>query len=334
VRLSREQLMIFLNTLYYEGAESVEVAYPPVDLVYTIDLKQQLLHVIDRKEYGRRRSEFISQIGEEYHGEIPTANAIKQCLYLAGVLPPRNLSDIEETLRSEARRDLICGERPLLVGFDTNALWDRVNRHIQRIVEEHRLTAGFCISSLLDKELYNRYDRKLEPRGELPEPLGFMENFANQPVYSARAPRLGAVEYYRLKGFPHTIELRGELGGNADVKIIESYESLQTNYDLVIVSADNNFRGLAQSRGMKTLHPLPPHDAPETLPINWEGACELIYVAAVLFGYINVNGNTVEGVWRGKTPEEWNLEQLTLHPEKRTALTLEKHLRIITSAQT
>lgn len=38
----------------------------------------------------------------------------------------------------------------------------------------------------------------------------------------------------------------------------------------------------------------------------------MIYTTAVVFGFVSVRGVTVYGIWRGKSPEDWNRERVKL----------------------
>ncbi|MBU4076104.1 MAG: hypothetical protein KKI06_05280 [Euryarchaeota archaeon] len=331
--LSRERLLVLLNALYYCGTENIELSYPPVDMIFYIDLKKKEARAISSKEYGKKLSEFKEKLGKDVDpvciSELPNSNALKDCLYISGVLKPKNISEIETELIQLAKKDPMKGDRLLLIGFDTNALRRRVNIYIQKILIENRLKARFCHSSLIFDELFRQYDKKLPYEWYPPEALSFMKNFSNQSIRDARLARLGAVEYKKLKDV-HSQEVKGDDSkDNPDLKIVKSYESLKTENDLLLISGDKNFHDIAQAKGMKIIEVKEPHEVPSSIPISWEGACDLIFVAAVCFGMINVNGVKVYGVWGGKDVNNWNKEELKIEIEGGSKIKLDRFNRII-----
>lgn len=331
--LSRERLMILLNAFYYSGTRNLELSYPPIDKIFNIDLKTKEAGAISIKEYGNKLNEFKAKLGNGidtiFISELPKPNAIKDCLYISGVLKPKNISEIETELIKLANKDPMRGERLLLIGFDTNALRRRVNIHIQKILTDNRLKVRSCHSSLIFDELFRQYDKKLPYEWYPPESLGFMKNFSNQLIRDARLARLGAVEYKKLKDI-HSQEVKGDDSkDNPDLKIVKSYESLKNENDLLLISGDRNFHDLAQAKNMKIIEAKEPHLIPSVMPISWEGACDLIYVAAICFGMIDVNGVKISGIWRNKDVDNWNNEEMNIECEGNERIKLERFMRII-----
>jgi len=330
--LSRSRLMVLLNSFFYCGTMKIEISYPPVDMIFSIDLKKKEVNPINRSEYTQNlnllKAKLDKNIYPLYLSEIPKFTAIKDCLFISGVLMPKNFTEIRDEIMKLADRDPMIGDRLLLIGFDTNALRRRLNIHIHRILTENKLKARFCHSTLLFDELFRQYDKKLPYEWMPPEALGFMKAFSNQLIRDARLARLGAVEYKKLKDM-HSQEVKGEeLKDNPDLKIVKSYESLKAENDLLI-SGDKNFHDLAQAKGMKIIEVKEPHEVPSSIPISWEGACDLIFVAAVCFGMINVNGVKVYGVWGGKDVNNWNKEELKIEGEGELKIKLDRFNRIL-----
>ncbi|MFU8768047.1 MAG: hypothetical protein ACNA7I_10375, partial [Candidatus Methanoperedens sp.] len=157
-----------------------------------------------------------------------------------------------------------------------------------------------------------------------------MENFSNQLQRDARMARLGAVEYRKLKELQYTYEVKGDdtMKDNPDLKIVRSYDTLKAENDILLISGDKNFSDLANAKNMRVIDVKQPHNVPVELPISWEGACDLIYIAAVVFGMVDVNGVKVEGVWRGKDESNWNYEQVNVKCDGELKNKLDKFMRI------
>lgn len=331
--ISREKLVVLLNAMYYSGARTVEISYPPVDMVFSINLRDKKLNTIGKSEYNEKlkffKQTFCNGVNPSYLSEVPESSVIIDCLFISGVLEPRDFPGIRKELSKQADRDLMRGDRPLFIGFDTNALRRRVNTHIQRIVKEQGLKARFCLSNLVLEELFRQYDKKLPFEMELPEQLCFMENFSNQLSRKARMARFGAVEYRKLKEFQYTFEVIGDdESDNSDLKIVRSYDTLKAENDIIIISGDRNFSDLANGKGMRVIDVKSPHNVPAEMPISWEGACDLIYTAAIIFGMVEVNGVQVQGVWRGKDENNWNYEQVNVKCDGELKNKVDKFMKI------
>jgi len=62
---------------------------------------------------------------------------------------------------------------------------------------------------------------------------------------------------------------------------------------------------------------------------SWESACDLIYTMAVIFGFINISGLHVFGIWKGKNPNDWNKERTLIEGKDRMIEKIEKDLCIL-----
>jgi len=323
-----KRLMVILNELYYGGAKALEVSYPPIDLIYSISLGEKCkLSIPSRKEYDARRIEAIKITGE-FGNEIPNYNNFTDILTASGILAPKNIDEINTQINEKCRRDIYKGDKMLFIGFDTNILMYRLNRIIREI---YRNRGGLCLSYLVSRELARKWDRKYDYQKlqNVPPRMSFMKSFPNQPVLSVRQSRLGSVEYRFIRSDPHTREIM--TGDGADLEIIDSYKKFErdNDVDVVLVSSDMNFAGMARDAHMNVIPVKKQVDAPQNMEIDWEQAALLIYSSAVIYGYISLNGIDIYGIWTGKEDDDWNIENLKINVDGALAGKLQRDLAIL-----
>ncbi len=329
IQLARQRLIVLLNELHYGGAKVIEVSYPPLDLIYSIALGEKCrLSILSRAEYDEKRIEAVKTMGE-LGKEIPNYNKFIDTLTASGTLLPKNSDEIETLINEKCKRDIFKGDKMLFIGFDTNILMYRLNRMILDIYGNR---GGICISYILSRELARKWDTKydFEKLQDAPLQMSFMKNFPNQPVLSARERRLGSVEYRFIRNNPHTREIMTE-GGGADIEIIDSYKKFERDNDVevLLVSADMNFAGVARNAHMNVIPVKKRTDAPQEMEISWEQAAELIYTSAVIYGYVSMNGIEIYGIWTGKADDDWNAENLYIGMEGGLAKKVKRDIQIL-----
>ncbi len=326
--ITRQRLIVLLNELHYSGVKAIEVSYPPIDLLYSISLGERCgLSILSKTEYDKKRIDVAGTIGE-YGNEIPNYNNYIDLLTASGILPPKNAEEIEKEINEKCRRDIFKGDKMLFIGFDTNILMHRLNR---MILDIYGNKGGLCLSYLLSRELARKWDRKYkyEKLQELPSLMAFMKNFPNQPMLSARQARLGSVEYRFIRNNPHTREIMS--GDGADLEIVDSYKKFErdNDVDVVLVSADMNFAGMARDAHMNVISVKKQTNTPERMEIDWGQAAELIYASAVIYGYVSLNGIDIYGIWTGKADDDWNAENLSISVNGELARKLKRDMEIL-----
>lgn len=311
---ARSRLIVLLNELYYGGTDTMEISYPPLDLLYSVRLGDRcMLSVQTKGDYEQARTDASNKLGE-LRDEIPNYNNYVDNLTASGILHPKNDDEVEKEINEKCRRDIFRGDKMLFIGFDTNILMYRLNR---RIMDLYGDKGGLCLSYLLSRELARIWDRKykFEKVQSPPSQMAFMKNFPNQPIPAARLARLASVEYRFIRNNPRTREIM--TGDGADLEIIDSYKKFErdNDVDVVLVSSDMNFEGMARNAHMNVIPVKKASEAPQKVEINWEQAAELIYTSAVIYGYISLNGSDVYGIWTGKNDDDWNAENLKINIE-------------------
>ncbi|MDK2833805.1 MAG: hypothetical protein PWR29_832 [Methanolobus sp.] len=294
---------------------SVEVVYPPIGTLFKVDFGDTCtLYTMPIKIYQEKReSLFRWKHGSVLDKEVPTHNDLQVCYYAASLWRSDNEPELIEIIREGCNRDLLKGQKPLFIGYDTNSMRHQTTRVVEDIVShisrKGNTSMGYCLSENVKAELRYQWDAKyrFEEIKELATHLPFANKFLNQPPKDARMARLGAVEYKRIMSLPNCQETDGK-GRTGDEKIINSYESFRDkrNVDILLISGDNNFVAMAHEERMQAIYMKQPVRHHDVLELRWEDVTEMIYIVAIVFGYIQINGISVFGSWKGKLEEDWD----------------------------
>ena len=254
-------------------------------------------------------------------GKFLPGTDFRTCLYASAVLKSESRKDLEEVIEEGVSRELLKGKKPLFIGYDTNALSSRINVTVEDIISQksrgNRPQIGYCLSSGVREELYGILDCKYQQYEiEQLKLLGmdFSWNFLNQPPKQSRMAYLGAVEFKQIISNPNCELIDAE--GRGDEAIVNSYKKYEKNHDveLVLVTGDSIFTSRAHSTRLRTLWMKLPMavQGSNLIECDYKNLIELIFCTAIIFGYINMGGVEVYGVWRGKSSEDWDEQRVNI----------------------
>jgi hypothetical protein len=187
---------------------------------------------------------------------------------------------------------------------------------------------GYCLSEVVKKELRSQWDKKYAYHEVKSLKLDFANNFFNQPPKNSRMARLGAVEYKHIMSLPNCSETTSRrLGDNA---IINSYEFFRDkcNVDICFISENNNFAAVAHEEKMQATFLRPDFTNGYKIYTTWEKIVDLLYCASVIFGYIEINGIELHGIWKGKIEEHWDNFSLSVEAKNNKRVIL-RDLKIV-----
>ncbi|GEM_PF-985574 len=303
---------------------SIQVIYPPIGKLFTVSFGEKCeLEIVSEYEYQRLRNDFLLC---EYKDsipdrEIPSGANFRTCLYASSVLKSENRKDLEEAIEEGVSRELLKGKKPLFIGYDTNALSSRINVTVEEIISQkskgNRPQIGYCLSGGVRDELYHILDCKYK-QYEIEQlklaRMDFSWNFLNQPPMKSRMAYIGAVEFKQIISNPNCELIDAE--GMGDEAIVNSYKKYEKDHDveLLLVTGDSIFTSRSQSKRLRTLWMKLPValQGSSLIKCDYKNLIELIFCTAVTFGYLNVGGIEVYGVWRGKSSEDWDEQRVNI----------------------
>lgn len=323
--IPKTYLISLLNELALQSGR-VEVVYPPVGMLFSIDIGNVCtIYTMNHMDYRTNRNSYLKwkDSGSQLNKEIPQASDLKICLYASNILNSDNEGEILDIIKDGISRDLLKGQKPLFIGYDNNSLRHMSNHIVENAVlqlkrhSEGRI--GYCLSETVKNELRGRWDvkYKYEEIKELLKDIKFAKEFLNQPPKDARMARLAAVEYKRIMTLANCQEAPGR--GYGDNNIINSYERFRDsrNVDVVLISGDNNFTSMAHEEKMQAIYLKQPQTYTNELETTWEKTVELLYLVSIVFGFIQINGISLYGIWKGKTGDQWDNYKLNLDVDKK-----------------
>jgi hypothetical protein len=319
--ITKKDLICVLNELL--PLKSIDVNYPPVGLLYTIQLEEEcLVKPVSELSYDDQRKRFMKtkKVTEPLDSEVPNARDYRQCFYAAGLLEYESKAELEDKIKEAAKRTVLNRNRPLFIGYDTDALRHRLNRLVESIISkyaaESTMQIGFCISERVISQLSKQWSPKYKQH-ELPSQLNFSYNFLNQQPKDARMARLGSIEHNRTAKFTLYSEAKeNRIFNDSDDSIIKSYQDFASDYavDILLVTGDSDFAYKAETKRLNS-HRMEYPDKIENFKeyhAEWDTVTELIFCTAIIFGYIEMSYIKILGVWAGKDLDDWDSDNLKI----------------------
>lgn len=323
--IPKDYFVALLNELSRDSGQVV-VKYPPIGTIFTIKIDEMCtLYPMPKEEFKYLRKNLLDPWHHDkfISNEIPTDMDLTTCLYASSILRSEGESSLKDKLQEGCKRNLMKGDKPLFIGYDTNSLRHRSNRVVAEILSglsrDPVMNIGFCLNEIIKEELRYRWDHKyrISDVNELSKVHRQAHNFLNQHPKDARMARMGAVEYKHIMTQPNCVETIGR--GYGDIKIIRSFEFFRDkrNVDILLISGDNDFTAMAHEEKMNALYLKQPTSYDKELEASWEQVVELLYCVAVVFGHVLINGIDVYGIWKGKVEDDWDGYRISIDPYNR-----------------
>ncbi len=293
IRVSRERLMVLLNSLYLDGVTR-----------FPLKLGGTVIGSVALGEGARLRVQDYIELDEELHGGH---TMVKEALIAGGMAKFRNweeLVSVIDRLKSDGR--------PIYIGFDTNALYFRVPSKLlgeKRFYSGGNLVFDFVYSDEVALEVGNAVNKKLPyDRG-----LGI---YSNQPTPKARLASLGRVELDKLRerGAERT---NSKENFHGDTKIALDYKVFAEEKDANVLVITLDDRAYSEMESLKGSGLIPfrlewDFSFGETFESSWEELRDTIYTLAVTLGELNVHTYKLLGLWHGKSSNDWKNETVEL----------------------
>ncbi len=321
--LQLDELPILLNILYYTDNEVFRIhPYLLGDDIFKISLgkEAQITRLISQETY-LKKIEKISEFSEI----TPSFGLIRQILLGSGIWPYQNWSEIQRKLDEVISRNPLCGDRMVMIGFDTNCFINRLYSCIKLIYKQKISRFGFILSKIVRSELMAMKKIKEVELNKLQETLkqnrDIFSEFWNQDTLSTRIRHLGLVEFNKLRTQSNYIINDGIIidGREKDLQIIEDYQNQieRKNSDILLISSDQQFYDQARGPGILSHYlEIPPlKEMPNQFSGTWEQVCDFIYLLSIVFGVISVRAKDsiqLFGIWRGKKGSEWDSESINI----------------------
>lgn len=337
--INASQMTLLLNQL---GDEAV-VRAPLLDNaeLFQLDLRQRaakIEQIISSRDYDHAFRGVLERIDaratqkgleptivKQVKGELPDYNRLRDAFCQADVEEPTNLQEIRSKLQDARVSNPARGGDIYYFAFDNNALRNRLYSLYIRPCSPRDAHYNLLLAKQVRDELDPRegkilYDF-LNAFNTLYPGLGISDIFQNQNRLSDRLRLLGLAEWNAVQqsGDAEVVDPPPD-ARDPDGKIIAAYAEFaqKPGRKVVALSSDNEFitrcSGRANLIGQIVSYP---KALERCYTASWEAVGRLLYQLAVVYGRIDIEIKTAEGlqtrlygVWGGKGSKEWEQEQL------------------------
>ncbi|GEM_PF-2657370 len=307
MKVGRDELMVLLNNLYEKNPDFEIKTKLKIDekdsSLASVDLKDDRakVTVMDENKY--------SELTFEHEEILPDYSNYVTSLVSAGVLKLEEWDKQYNKIANEFKKSIYERQRPLYVSFDTNCFINRISYQLDRYVKQGVFVVADGVRKELFKEVAGKYS-EYELR-RLTQKDGRFKQFLNQPKVRERIKKIGKAEYDRFKKNVTLEEIPSGTGDNEIAEALGNFARAR-NCDVWLITLDKTMYEIAAGFGVKPILFEFPKVHERKIRTDWENVCDLIYTMAVIFGFINISGIHVFGIWKGKNPDDWNEERVLI----------------------
>ena len=335
--LSSNELTMLLNELYLNSNTDFSIT----DCLYGLNLFN--IHILDRIEIelGVNLSDIrdaYNNVPNELREEFPSKLRFFEIFTKSGFYFHVYQKEFEDLITDLERINILEGDMPIAIAFDTCLYYDQFFTQLSRILEQKYRKPKYPIYFLLSEGVKNElitYEEKykvddIEELKNISAYPDMIEEFFNQNKFKARIKHLGHIDFLKCDEYVYSKIVEEEKNldkSDMDSRIIQGLikEIRQQNIKLYLFSQDSDF--IARARGnrnliAKHLEKVPQSKLEKKYVYSWEEFSRFLYNLAITFGAIKLefsNSSIIDlyGIWRGKKLYDWereNLKILTLNP--------------------
>jgi len=353
ILVPQRYMMALLNLL----GDRVQVDAPLLQhaTLFTLNLAQATAHIegiIDSTRYHARYTQVKEQVratlpndtAAQVMAEVPDHNRLCEAFRIAGIVPPENLSELEQVLKQARASNPARGGDIYYFAFDNNALRNRLYSLYLKPAQRGRPEPNM----LLSRAVYDELDlckgkilsRFLKAFDSAFPSLGVRQLFGNQNRLEDRLRLLARREWDKILQSSAYDVVKAGRKSDPDGPIIRSYAQFAATAGrkVVVLSSDNEF--ILRCGGRPNLIPQLVRyrlEIDEAYKADWEAVSWLLYHLAVVYGRLDLrraDGVTVRlyGVWQGKGAPDWDDERLKITVEPSNApleQALQRTMRIL-----
>ncbi|MHA2040765.1 MAG: hypothetical protein ACXACG_08775 [Candidatus Thorarchaeota archaeon] len=327
VELAPGELIAALNWLDQNNLHEISIETPwSKEQFVSIELEEPIANA--NLSINSTKSDF----SETAHKENIDQTTIESAFFASGIVKPIGWTDLMIEIDEIRSRNLLQGDRPRRIVFDTVAL----NRRYYSVLERQlssligiREPVGWGVSYLTTtgilKELAKydwkyRQEQLVKLSQEFPVDWFDWKGFTNQLMSRDRVFRLGDVEGKKMCNSGRCVRASSRVGDDEIINALEKHARYNRE-EILAVSEDSDFVSKCKSYEINALRLDRGRLPSGIIKARWIEVCELQYVLAVILGAFRTIWNDgwflLEGIWRGKKEESWNQERVRLSSENK-----------------
>jgi hypothetical protein len=347
-------LMAVLNEALMHDRTDIVVRSDLLEIdLFRLDYsRNRIAKIADQHRFNSRLSELRRMLGDEFlEHELPDYYDLRDAMQSSMLLPPENLSELmDELLDMERRkRDPYRFPKQKMLAIDTNVAYNRLLSRMTLLMNGGPLgrvnpsSVPIIIPSLVEEEISNMVGRKYRPNDlrRLKEDLGRGEAncYVNCLIKSGRKAMNAQTEIKLIRELYSARGIRGgefledkEARDEEMVRIISDFSSGQ-RCEVLFLSADDKARAHAYSQRIPAVKLEYPWEIPSQMEVDPWLLVEFLYDLSISFGLLSFKGLgvRVQGVWAGKSADDYLGERLKFQVEKGSVLAedLERDHRVL-----
>ncbi|TFF88002.1 MAG: hypothetical protein EU549_03805 [Promethearchaeota archaeon] len=347
--LSVNELTLLLNELYIDSCNEFKI----IDGLYGLELLNIKLDdeiKIDLRSNLDDIKNAYYKVPKEYRREFPDKLKYFDIFIKSGFYFKKYQGEFEGVLNEIDNLNILEGDMPIAIAFDTNLYYDQFFSHFSCILKnKYRNTKYpiyFLLSEGVKKELITYEDKykgeDIDKFRQFCPYRDIVDEFFNQNKFHSRIKHLGHMDFLKCNEGVYSKIIDEEVSINRrdmDSRIIEGLikEIHNQNIKLFLFSEDSDF--IARARGnrnliAKHLERIPLWKLEEKYSCNWEIFDRFLYILAITFGAIIIDIQDypqliIHGIWRGKKLFDWEKENVKIITSNPILDKIEKDILIL-----
>lgn len=349
LKLSSNELTMLLNELYLDSNTNFTI----VDCLYGLNLVKIYISNCIEIELGITLNDIrdaYNKVPTDLREEYPSKSRFFEIFTKSGFYFETYQKEFEELITELEKINILEGDTPIAIGFDTCLYYDQFFTQLSRLLElryrKPKYPIYFLLSEGVKNELIAYEDKyKVNDIEELKDNSAYpemIEEFFNQNKFKARIKHLGHMDFLKCDENVYSKiveEERSISRRDMDSRIIQGLinEIRQQNLKLYLFSQDSDF--IARARGNRNLiarhlEKIPQSKLKKKYKCSWEDFNRFLYTLAITFGTIKLefsNNFTIDfyGIWRGKKLNDWERENLKIFTSNPIIERIDKDLAIL-----
>lgn len=327
-----KNLMLFLNSLIalgYDRNITLSVSILRNLMLCRLEFEPdhvEIKNLVEQDTYQALVSRLTRNHEKRVREQIPEYGQLTQLFYSSGIICPAGVSSLRDELEHARSHPIDKGGDVYHIALDTNLLRDRFfSTFLSRLdLSPH---VDFILCETVREELMSRDGKMNKKLIKQMAPLlkqdVLMELFFNQNQLEDRLRYVGLLEFNRMKaqtGCREQDTPRATGSGTRNDRIIlDAYSGfVSPGCKVVFLSRDQEaVRMMRGEEGVISLLIKHEHLPKESVCARWSDFLIWVYLLSVAYGRVEwgIGGTPVawtDGVWAGKSVEQWEEDHLRL----------------------
>ncbi len=317
--INKSELHILLNQFMLRDLRTVDVEYPLLSLpLFTIDLDVwRVENIVSRADFDAMRHRYAKT--PFLRDELPNYHDLIDVFVSSGAVDFDNQKEIDNSLNllRTSIQDSNIYVKPVFIGIDTNIAYYRIIS--RRLNHAFKYVISDIVVEEIDARIHTKYTSKMLRKLEALPNSKIVREFSNGSAKDARKAKNAMNEIYYLINMLDAFRIGSDTGTKdkevRDREIIKQYAKFsdEINAEVVVLTADKDMIFHAKASELSSVYFALPHSLSFNYTVDPEIVPNLIHDLVLVFGAIRIGDYLLLGEWRGKTSEDYFMENLKVY---------------------